>query len=229
MTRHLFTLAGIAGLSLSALGSTACAMAAPAAPAAPASPASPAAPALLAPPVTVAPTATQDWPAWGGGESRNMASTVTGLPGDFTAGDFKPGTDEVDLSTTKNVQWVAKLGSQSYGNPTVSGGRIFVGTNNDSPRDPRFKGDRSTVYCLDEKTGDYIWQLNVPKLGTGKVSRLGVPGHLLLADRRRGSRSTSSRTVARSCASTCTAWPTATRATRTRASTWPGPPRSPWR
>ena len=112
----------------------------------------------------------QDWPAWGGGESRNMASTVTGLPGDFTAGDFKPGTDEVDLSTTKNVQWVAKLGSQSYGNPTVSGGRIFVGTNNDSPRDPRFKGDRSTVYCLDEKTGDFIWQLNVPKLGTGKVS-----------------------------------------------------------
>ena len=61
----------------------------------------------------------QDWPAWGGGESRNMASTVTGLPGDFSAGDFKPGTDEVDLSTTKNVQWVAKLGSQSYGNPTV--------------------------------------------------------------------------------------------------------------
>jgi outer membrane protein assembly factor BamB len=153
MTRHLFTLAGVASSLLFAFASTSCALAS-------------------APLLTAAPAASsvQDWPAWGGGESRNMASTVTGLPGDFTAGDFKPGTDEVDISTTKNVQWVAKLGSQSYGNPTVSGGRIFVGTNNDSPRDPRFKGDRSTVYCLDEKTGDFIWQLNVPKLGTGKVS-----------------------------------------------------------
>ena len=71
---------------------------------------------------------------------------------------------------TKNVKWIAKLGSQTYGNPTVANGRVYVGTNNDSPRDPRFKGDRSCVYCLDEKTGDLIWQLNVPKLGTGKVS-----------------------------------------------------------
>ena len=112
----------------------------------------------------------QDWPAWGGGESRNMASEAKGLPGNFSAGDFKPGTDEVDLSQTENVKWVLKLGSQSYGNPTVSNGRIYVGTNNDSPRDARFKGDRSNVYCFDEKTGDFIWQLSVPKLGTGKVS-----------------------------------------------------------
>ena len=71
---------------------------------------------------------------------------------------------------TKNVKWIAKLGSQSYGNPTVANGRVYVGTNNDSPRDPRFKGDRSVVYCFDEATGELIWQLNIPKLGTGKVS-----------------------------------------------------------
>jgi len=112
----------------------------------------------------------QDWPAWGGGESRNMVSETTGLPGNFSAGDFKPGTDEVDMTQTENVKWVLKLGSQSYGNPTVANGRIYVGTNNDSPRDARFKGDRSNVYCFDEKTGDFIWQLSVPKLGTGKVS-----------------------------------------------------------
>ncbi|MEM9382011.1 MAG: PQQ-binding-like beta-propeller repeat protein, partial [Planctomycetota bacterium] len=114
--------------------------------------------------------AAQDWPAWGGGESRNMASTATGLPGNFVAGDFKRGTDEVDISTTENVKWVAKLGSQSYGNPTIANGRIYIGTNNDTPRDPRFKGDRSTLYCFDEDTAEFIWQLNVPKLGTGKVS-----------------------------------------------------------
>lgn len=112
----------------------------------------------------------KDWPQWGRDASRNMASDMTGLPATFVPGSFKDGSEEVDMSTTKNVRWVAKLGSQSYGNPTVANGRVYVGTNNDVPRDPRFKGDRSTVYCLDEKTGALHWQLNIPKLGTGKVS-----------------------------------------------------------
>jgi len=45
-----------------------------------------------------------------------------------------------------------------------------VGTNNETPRDKRHIGDRGNVYCLDEKTGELLWQLVVPKLGAGKVS-----------------------------------------------------------
>lgn len=112
----------------------------------------------------------QDWPQWGHDETRNMTCDVTGLPVDFAPGEFVGATDQIDFSTSHNVRWIAKLGSQSYGNPTVANGRVYVGTNNDSPRDPRFVGDRCCVYCLDEKTGAFIWQLNVPKLGTGKVS-----------------------------------------------------------
>ncbi len=120
---------------------------------------------------TLAPAgAAQDWPTWGGDPSRNMVSPVTGLPRSFSAGSFERGTDRIDMDETENVRWVAKLGSQSYGNPTVADGRVYVGTNNASPRDPRFKGDRSNVYCLDERTGEMIWMLSVPKLGTGKVS-----------------------------------------------------------
>jgi outer membrane protein assembly factor BamB len=111
-----------------------------------------------------------DWPTWGRDQTRNMWSPETGLVGEFVAGKFIGASDEIDPKTTKNVKWIAKLGSQSYGNPTVANGRIYVGTNNDSQTDPRFKGDRSVVYCLDEKTGAKIWQLNIPKLGTGKVS-----------------------------------------------------------
>ena len=111
-----------------------------------------------------------DWPMWGHDESRSMVSNQTGLPATFVAGEFKGITDEIDMATTENIKWIAKLGSQSYGNPTISGGKVFVGTNNDSPRDPRFKGDRSVLYCFDEATGAYLWELNVPKLGTGKVS-----------------------------------------------------------
>ena len=111
-----------------------------------------------------------DWPQWGRDYTRNMVADVTGLPGKFVTGRFIGDTEDIDLTTTEHVKWIAKLGSQSYGNPTVSDGKVYVGTNNDSPRDPRFLGDRSAVYCLSEATGELIWQLNVPKLGTGKVS-----------------------------------------------------------
>ena len=121
---------------------------------------------LLSIPATAA-----DWPEWGGTDpGRNMYSSAKGLPARFDPGKFKPGTEDVDLKTTKNVKWVAKLGSQSYGNVTVAGGKVFVGTNNDSPRDPQHQGDRSILMVFDEKTGEFLWQLVVPKLKSGKVN-----------------------------------------------------------
>lgn len=113
----------------------------------------------------------QDWPAWGGSDpGRNMVSSVRGLPERFDPGKPKAGTDEIDPGTTKNVRWVARLGSQTYGNTVVSGGRVYVGTNNESPRDQRHSGDRSILLCLDEKSGALLWQLVVPKLKAGKVN-----------------------------------------------------------
>lgn len=112
-----------------------------------------------------------DWPQWGGNDlGRNMYSPVKNLPESMDPGRFKPGTEEVDLTTTKNVKWVAKLGSQTYGNPTVANGRVLIGTNNEGLRDPRHIGDRSILLCLDEKTGEFLWQLVVPKLKSGKVN-----------------------------------------------------------
>ena len=119
--------------------------------------------------VCAMPLAAADWPTWGGNGTRNMVSLEKGVPHEFDPGRMDE-DEKVDMKTTKNVKWIAKLGSQAYGNVTVADGRVYVGTNNDSPRDPRFKGDRCVVYCLDEKTGAFIWQLNIPKLGTGKVS-----------------------------------------------------------
>jgi len=113
-----------------------------------------------------------DWPQWGGNTlGRNMfAAGANGLPDKFEPGDFKQGTEDVDLSTAKNVKWAAQLGTQSYGNTTIANGRIFVGTNNDSMRDPKHPGDRSILLCLDEKTGGFLWQLVIPKLKSGKVN-----------------------------------------------------------
>jgi len=115
------------------------------------------------------PALAADWPMWGGTPGRNMVGTATNLPTEINPGTR--GEDEQpDLTTAKNVLWAAKLGSQSYGNPVVAGGKVYVGTNNESPRDPKQKGDRGVLMVFDEKTGAFLWQLIIPKLGAGKVS-----------------------------------------------------------
>ena len=111
-----------------------------------------------------------DWPFWGRTIGRNMVSDEKGVPTTFEPGRYLAKSDDIDPATTKGVRWVAKLGSQSYGNPTVAGGRIYIGTNNETPRDSRYVGDRAVLMCLDEKSGKLVWQLAIPKLGTGKVS-----------------------------------------------------------
>lgn len=111
-----------------------------------------------------------DWPEWGGRDSRNMVSSEKGLPVDIDPGKKKPGSEDIDMSTTKNCLWVAKLGSQSYGTPTVANGTVYVGTNNESPRSPKHQGDRGIIMAFDEATGGFKWQVVAPKLGAGKVS-----------------------------------------------------------
>ncbi len=112
-----------------------------------------------------------DWPRWGGNDpGRNMYSPAKGLPDHFDPGKPKPNSQDVDVKTGKNLKWVATLGSQSFGNVVVAGGKVYVGTNNENPRDPQHQGDRSILMCFDEKTGDFLWQLVVPKLAAGKVN-----------------------------------------------------------
>ncbi len=113
----------------------------------------------------------EDWPRWGGNDpGRNMYSPEKGLPAQFDPGKFKPNSEEIDIATTKNVKWVVKLGSQTYGNPVCANGKVLVGTNNATPRDPRFTDDKSILMCLDAYNGDFLWQLVVPKLASGKVN-----------------------------------------------------------
>ncbi len=101
---------------------------------------------------------TGDWPMWGGTADRNMVSTQKGLPSSW------------DMQTKRNVRWVASLGSQTYGNPTIAGGKVFVGTNNEGLRDPKQAGDRGVLMAFDEKTGAFLWQHTNEKLAAGRVN-----------------------------------------------------------
>src|SRR5689334_15742993 len=109
-----------------------------------------------------------DWPQWGDKPARNMYSAEKNLPDKFGKINFKAG--KVDPSAAQNLKWAAKIGSQSYGNVTVAGGKVFIGTNNEPPRDPKYPGDYSVLLCFDEKTGDFLWQLVVSKLAAGRVN-----------------------------------------------------------
>jgi len=102
--------------------------------------------------------ATGDWPMWGGTPDRNMASNMKGLPAEW------------DVKTKKNVKWVAELGSQSYGNPVVADGMVFVGTNNDTLRDPKQPGDRGVLMAFKESTGEFLWEHTHEKLETGQAN-----------------------------------------------------------
>jgi outer membrane protein assembly factor BamB len=99
-----------------------------------------------------------DWPMWGGTPDRNMVSSMKGLPTTW------------DVATKKNVKWVAALGSQTYGNPVVARGTVFVGTNNEAMRDPKQGGDRGVLMAFRESDGQFLWQNTHEKLAAGRVN-----------------------------------------------------------
>ena len=113
---------------------------------------------LLAAVVFASDPGTGDWPMWGGMADRNMVSQMENAPTDW------------DIATKKNVVWMADLGSQTYGNPVVGDGKVFVGTNNEGVRNPKQDGDRGVLMAFDANTGEFLWQQANEKLASGRVN-----------------------------------------------------------
>jgi outer membrane protein assembly factor BamB len=103
----------------------------------------------------------RDWPMWGGSVARNLVNRVEhNIPESW---DATPGQEQ-------NLLWIADLGSKAMGGPVVAGGKIYVCTNNQKPRDPNVKGDKGVVMCFEEKTGAFLWQIVFDKLPDGRVN-----------------------------------------------------------
>jgi outer membrane protein assembly factor BamB len=100
----------------------------------------------------------RDWPMLGGSPNRNLVNLAErNLP------------ETWDVTRGTNVKWSAKLGSQSYGGPVIAEGKLFVGTNNGQPRNPRIKGDKGILMCFREKDGAFLWQAVHDKHPAGRV------------------------------------------------------------
>jgi outer membrane protein assembly factor BamB len=101
------------------------------------------------------PLFSQDWPMWGGTIQRNMTSSMKNIP------------ESWDIDSGKNIKWKVPIGLTSYGNPVVAGGKIFLGTNNQNPRDPAITGDKGVLMCFRESDGKFLWQAVTDKLDSG--------------------------------------------------------------
>jgi outer membrane protein assembly factor BamB len=106
------------------------------------------------------------WPIYGGSATRNMVNLhAKDLPADW----------DVDPQKKKNLLWSADLGSKAYGGPVVSGGKVYVGTNNQKPRDPKDRDkegrpiDKGVLMTFDAAKGDFLWQIAFGKLAAGRV------------------------------------------------------------
>jgi outer membrane protein assembly factor BamB len=100
-----------------------------------------------------------DWPMWGGSVFRNNTPEGTNI------------ASEWDVSTGDNIKWSMPLGSETYGNPVIANGKVYIGTNNGAGYLKRYpaKVDLGCLICYEESTGKFLWQASSEKLPTGRV------------------------------------------------------------
>jgi len=73
-----------------------------------------------------APIKPGDWAQWAGTSYRNNTPIGKGIPTEWEVGDFDRKTGDWVSDDAQNIKWVARIGSQSYGNPVIADGRVYV-------------------------------------------------------------------------------------------------------
>ncbi|MEW6303105.1 MAG: PQQ-binding-like beta-propeller repeat protein [Verrucomicrobiota bacterium] len=102
-----------------------------------------------------------DWPMRGRDNSRNAVSVETGAPVQWQlAARNRP---------AQNIFWSTEIGSFNLGDPVVADGLVWVGTNNDHPRDPKRTNDASVLMCFREADGKFLYQHVSDRLKDGNV------------------------------------------------------------
>jgi outer membrane protein assembly factor BamB len=109
------------------------------------------------------------WPMYGGSPARNMVNLRD-----------RDILDVIDAEKGLPLLWKAALGSRCYAQPVVAGRKVYVGTNNHKPRNPRDTRkrrdgktepvDKSVLMCFDAATGRFLWQHVNDKLESGMVN-----------------------------------------------------------
>ena len=116
--------------------------------------------------VTVTTLHAEDWPMLGRDRTRNPVSPEKGAP------------IEWDIKSGRNIKWTALLGSMAVADLIVSDGLIWIGSNNEPPRDPAMKKPAGVLLCFRERDGKFLYQ-HVSGVTNGMLERrswIGMTG-----------------------------------------------------
>jgi outer membrane protein assembly factor BamB len=89
-----------------------------------------------------------DWPMGGRSANRNPVSLEKTPPLDWQFGG--------EVVKTRNIHWAASVGSRAAGGPIISGGLVWVGSNNDYRDEDR--PDRAVLSCFRESDGKLLYR-----------------------------------------------------------------------
>jgi outer membrane protein assembly factor BamB len=96
---------------------------------------------------SAAATIAADWPMFGRDRTRNPVSPERNAPISW------------DIQTGRNIHWKARIGRyDNFATPVVANGLVWIGTNNENPRDPAVKGSAGVLMCFRESTGEFLYQ-----------------------------------------------------------------------
>ncbi|HKD35334.1 MAG TPA: PQQ-binding-like beta-propeller repeat protein [Pirellulales bacterium] len=119
-----------------------------------------------------------DWNQWGGSSVRNNTPDGKNIPTDWRPGEFDDDTGAWKHTGSKNIKWVARLGTKSNGNAVVANGKVYMGTNNGGGYLKRYPSsvDLGVLLCFNEADGKFLWQDSSEKLPTGRVNDWPLEG-----------------------------------------------------
>ena len=109
----------------------------------------------------------EDWPMFGRDRSHNAVSPETvAPPTDWDVGKYDEKAGQ--WIGSRNILWAAQLGSQTFGDPVVADGRVWVGINNFSLPNADWKNDASVLAGFATRDGKPLYCYVSPRLPQGR-------------------------------------------------------------
>ena len=116
--------------------------------------------------------AAADWPQWGGSPARNNTPDGKNIPVEWNVGKFDQKSGRWLADSAKNIRWVARLGSTSYGTPTSwptarssAPPTTAAGWLKQYPANV----DLGCLLCFRQSDGQFQWQLSREKLAADRL------------------------------------------------------------
>ena len=99
-------------------------------------------------------------------EAAVLLGQAGGAARDLAGGKGNP-PDDWDIRTGRNINWSVGLGDQTYGRPVVSGGTVYVGTDNAQKMNRACRDECGVLLAFRATDGAFLWQDAAPRVNRG--------------------------------------------------------------